>query len=339
MEAPVTPVFHPFLINPPFEDPGLFVDFLFSRRALLFDLGRLEHLPARKLLRISHVFVSHTHIDHFIGFDHLVRLCLGRDIRLHLYGPPGFMAQVGHRLAAYTWNLVYSYETDFTLIVTEIDPDGSGRTCEYHCLRGFQPEGFESCRFDDGVIHSEENFLVRTAHLDHKITSLAYCLEERRHISIMKNRLEEMGLAVGHWLKELKAAIQRGDPDQTPVVALKAGERADVTVMPLGELRERAVRVVAGQKICYVTDAGFTPDNAARIVDLARGADYLFIETPFLHRDAERAAERHHLTARQAGELARAAGVARVIPFHFSPRYTGREQEIRNELEQGWLGL
>ncbi|BCS56017.1 MBL fold metallo-hydrolase [Geobacter sp. SVR] len=334
----MTPIFHPFLINPPFEDPGLFVDFLFSRRAILFDLGRLERLPARKLLRISHVFVSHTHIDHFIGFDHLVRLCLGRDIRLHLYGPPGFASQVGHRLAAYTWNLVSSYGTDFTLVVTEIASDGSGCTCEYHCLRRFQPEGIEDCRFDDGVVHSEENLLVRAAPLDHQITSLAYCLEEKRHVNIMKNRLEALGLAVGPWLKELKSAIQRGEPDETPIAALTAGGQERVTVIPLGEVREQAVRVAAGQKICYVTDAGFTPDNAARIVALARGADYLFIETPFLHRDVVRAAERHHLTARQAGELGRAAGVARMIPFHFSPRYMGQEHELRQELEQAWLG-
>jgi ribonuclease Z len=54
------PRFHPTLVNGPFGDPALYVDVLFERRALLFDLGGLEQLPPRKILRIRHAFVSHT---------------------------------------------------------------------------------------------------------------------------------------------------------------------------------------------------------------------------------------------------------------------------------------
>jgi len=330
----MTPVFHPTLVNSPFEDPALLVDFLFSRQAILFDLGTLTNLPPRKILRTSHVFVSHTHIDHFIGFDHLIRLCLGREKRLMLYGPPGFMDQVCHRLASYSWNLVYSYATDFTVIATEIHPDSSGLCCEFHCLQGFKPENAGSCRFNGDIILDEEGYLVRAAFLDHKIASLAFSLEEKRHVNVMKNRLDEMGLAVGPWLRELKSAILQGEPDDTPIMVLTSdGSGRKERTCLLGELRSRAVSTVAGQKICYVTDAGFTPGNAEKIVTLARGADHLFIEAPFLEADADRAAACCHLTARQAGELARYSAAARVTPFHFSPRYSDREQELRDELE------
>jgi ribonuclease BN (tRNA processing enzyme) len=188
----VKPLFHPRLVNDPFGDPGLYIDFLFDRRALLlFDLGDLSPLSARQLLKVSHAFVSHTHMDHFAGFDTLLRL-----------------------LVPVRWS-------------------------------------------------------------------------------------------------------ENGSPQERTV--------------SLGELKEKALRIVPGQKIAYVTDAGYTPANAEAIVDLARNADWLFIETAFTHEEEQRAAEKYHLTARQAGWLARKAGAKRLVPFHFSPKHTEEGDRLVSE--------
>ena len=95
------PLLHPSLVNGRFGDPALYVEALHEKGALLFDLGDLSPLSARDLLRVGHVFVSHTHIDHFIGFDLLLRLSVGRETRIEMVGPAGFAARVHHKLQGY----------------------------------------------------------------------------------------------------------------------------------------------------------------------------------------------------------------------------------------------
>jgi len=322
------------LVNEPFGDPGLYVDFMFEPRALLFDLGNLAALPNKKLLRISDVFVTHTHMDHFFGFDRLLRVCLGRETHLRLYGPPAFTAQVEHKLAAYTWNLVDNYPGDFTIEVWELAADWQARGTRLRCHTRFQAEALGTHQLHDGVLRDEAAFRVRAAFLDHGTACLGFAVEEKVHVNVWKNRLAELGLAVGPWLKELKDLVTRGAPDETLVRArLLGADDGAGRVIPLGTLKAQVLEQVPGEKICYVTDVAYHRDNAQRIVALAAGATQLFIECAFLEQDADHAARKLHLTARQAGRLAGAAGARFVIPFHFSSRYAGREAELREEVE------
>ncbi len=323
----VKPLFHPRLINDPFGDPGVYIDFLFERRALLFDLGDLHALSSRQLLKVTHAFVSHAHMDHFSGFDSLLRVLLGREKAVHLFGPPGFLDRVEHKLAAYTWNLIESYENELLFRVTEIAPDGSGATADFSSRRGFLRGPAAPVPLPGGVLVDEETFRVRTALLDHRIPCLGFALEEKFHVNVWKSGLKSLGLPTGPWLRELKSAVARGDADDTLFQGI-----------PLGELRAHALRIVPGQKIAYVTDVVYHAANATAIVELAQGADLLFIEASFAADEDERAAEKHHLTSRQAGLLGRRAGAKRLVPFHFSPKHSEDGDRLLREALEAFAG-
>lgn len=325
------------LINDEFGDPGLFIDLRFAKRSLLVDLGDLGRLSPRQLLRVSHVFVSHTHMDHFMGFDRLLLICLGRERRLDLIGPPGFIDRVEHKLAAYTWNLIAGNETDFVIHASEVHEGSLAKAAEFHTRDAFRRTVAPILEFAKGVIIEDDEFRIGTVTLDHRTPCLAFALEQRLRINVWKDRLRPLGLPVGPWLTDLKAAVRRGEPDHTPfrVSWVDAGQRQERTA-PLGELKSELLRIAPGQKLAYVTDASYSSGNTARIIELAQGADELFIESPFLDQDADIAARKCHLTAGQAGLLARRAGVKKVVPFHFSPRYLGRERELREEVQRAF---
>jgi ribonuclease Z len=324
----MTPLFHPRLVNGPLGDPALYVDFKYEQRALLFDLGDIRDLSPRQILKISHVFVSHTHMDHFIGFDHFLRVCLGRGKTVRLFGPKHFLDQVRSKLSAYTWNLVESYPQSLDLMVSEIH-SGYMRTAVLRSARAFQLETVQESAVDDGLLHHEAAFSVHAGFVDHKMPCLAFALQERFHINILKTELEHMGLSKGPWLRSLKGALWQGASDETIIRAStwNNGEARDQW-FSLGELRNRLVRFTPGQKIAYVVDTIYNEATGRTIQDLAKGADTLFIETPFLEEDGPRAQEKYHLTARQAGLMAGEAGVKRLMPFHVSPKYSANPQRV-----------
>lgn len=307
------PLLHPSLVNGRTGDPAVYVEMLYARGALLFDLGDLSTLATRDLLRVTHALVSHTHMDHFVGFDALLRVSVGREKSIRIVGPAGIIDRVCHKLHAYEWDLVERYATDLIFEATEVLADRQ-RHARLRFKTGFRREDMGETPRPGMTVLTEPGFTVSAAVLDHHGPCLGYAVEEVAHANVWKNRLAERGLATGPWLQALKAAVMHDAPDDHVIEVTGKG------AVPLGELRD-LVTLSRGQKIAYVTDVADTASNRAAIAELAAGADLFFIEAPFRSADAEQASARAHLTTAAAGEIARAAGVRRVEPFHFSPRY------------------
>ena len=331
------PSFQPRLINDSFSDPGLFIPFLFEKRALMFDLGDLRALSSRDLLKVTHVFVTHTHMDHFIGFDTLLRTLLGREKTLNLFGPPGFFQHVEGKLAGYTWNLVSEYENNFKLEANEVHPD-KVLTKTYVCQDRFKPKKPASSVPFSGTLLEEPSFSVHGILLDHRIPCLGLALIENFYINIDKEGLKDLGLPVGPWLNMFKAAIyQKKDPQcDFTVTWEEKGKIIQEKSFILGELVKKIARISPGQKIVYITDVAGNHENSKKIADFANGAKHLFIEAVFLHSEKALALKKYHLTAREAGELAGKAGVKYLHLFHFSPRYKNRAYDLEMEAREAF---
>jgi len=313
------PTFIHNLVNSHFEDPSLFVRIIREKRAFLFDIGNITKLHPGDLQKITDVFVTHTHIDHFIGFDTLLRALLRREIPLRVYGPSNIIDCVEGKLKGYMWNLIKEYP----LRIEVFSVDGNSVTSSgFYAENRFQRIDMGTSRFD-GTLVKEQLFTIKAQQLNHQVSCLAYSLEEEFHININKASLNDIGLPVGPWLSELKRAIRENRPGETELVV------SDRRLF-LRELRE-IVTITRGQKISYVTDIAINNENIEKIIEFARDSDTFYCEAYFMDKDMDRALQRFHLTAKITGRIAREAGVRNLVAMHFSPKYKGQDEKPEEE--------
>jgi ribonuclease Z len=155
------------------------------------------------------------------------------------------------------------------------------------------------------VVHEGDGFYIRAFPLQHTKTCIGYTLEEL-------DRPGEFNPDAASALK-----VQRG-----PLWSrLQAGETvkndAGTEVHPeqvMGPKRN-------GRKFSFVTDTQYFPGIAPEV----RGSDLLICEGMFADDVADQAAEKKHMTARQAASIARDAQVKKLALIHYSPRYTDHE--------------
>lgn len=158
-----------------------------------------------------------------------------------------------------------------------------------------------------GTIFENDTVAVRAFPVAHRgPDSYGFVFEEKPKRPFLADKAEALGIPFGP---------ERGRLVRGETVTLSDGrsiEPDDVLGPP-----------AAGTKLVYVGDV----DNVEPLRDIVADADALVIEATYTEEDAELAAEHGHITARQAAELARDAGVGRLYLNHLSRRYHGPEVE------------
>ncbi len=309
----------------PTQDPYLLIEFINENYTLLFDCGIRIWGQVKTLLKISHLFISHAHIDHFIGFDHIIRALLGESRRFVVYGPPGIADKISAKLSAYDWDRASDQE-----LVVEVNELGADyRLIRTHACRDRFTVGSEKkITVNDSLAVKTPSFSVHFALMDHGGSPcMAYSFHEVDRLRIKKDSLDAMGLKPGPWIGRFLRELT--EPDEgSRMVDTGSG------LVKASELKERLVELYRGKKITYLTDTVFSDAVCSDLKRIADHSDLLVSESTFLHEDKNLAQKYHHLTARQAALIAREIHARRLLLLHISNRYFPRIDRIAKEARE-----
>lgn len=176
--------------------------------------------------------------------------------------------------------------------------------------------------YDDVTVMEGDGYRVDSLRVRHTKPCLGYRLvEEPRPGQFHPERAVAAGVPRG----PLWSVLQRGEQ-----VRLDGGAVVEPAAV-MGPPRP-------GRAFSFVTDTAAFPG----LVPFVAGSDLLICEGMFCADLTADAAAKKHLTAQQAGRIARAAGVGRLGLIHYSPRYTERDlrqlvSEARAEFADSFL--
>ena len=196
-------------------------------------------------------------------------------------------------------------------------PRGSNRV-----LSRAESLGFERTAVPVEIIELAANqridragYAITTFPVDHRGSpSIGYALiEEDRKGRFNPDLARELGIPEG----PLWGQIHRGK-----AVTLDDGRVIEPSVLVGPQRPGRSVVITGDTRPCAAT------------IEISRNADLLIHEATFGDEEGERAVETGHSTAREAAQVARDAGVRRLLLTHFSARYSRDAFELLREAQQ-----
>lgn len=184
-------------------------------------------------------------------------------------------------------------------------------------LRGAVNLGVERLPFEVTVCELEpmrpiprDGYDIVPYRSQHGTRALGYAVVEHQRLGrFHPERARELGVPEG----PLFGRLHRGDTIEVDGRTITA---ADVVGPPR-----------SGRRVVYTGDT--RPCRAT--VDIAHSADLLIHDATFGEEEAERAVTTNHSTAREAANVARQAGVARLALTHISARYSEDPRMLERE--------
>lgn len=314
-------MFQPILKSKSSEDISILLKMDNHPWNYLCECGESSELTVKEIQNTNAVFISHTHIDHFVNFDAVIRHQLGIQRRVVICGPEGLAQRVHARINSYTWNLIEAGAVQYE--VREL--------VAQHQVNAYEllPPAWELRKINSwntNVLFEHKDFKVTGVLLDHKVPTLAYLFTQHDAVKI---QLEGSGLRGGPWVQLLKSAFERNDGDTLLEIE---GQRYRT-----GELFQYLF-VQKGDTVGVIMDHAAHSENHALIQHHFKNTRRVYIESYYKESDKALAKMHAHSYSSRSAKVMRAAQVLEPIPVHFSRKYEEAElQLLQEEFRQGLL--
>lgn len=297
------------------EDISILLQLDNHSQSYICECGDARKLTVKDCQNTDVIFISHTHIDHFINFDTILRHQIGGNRKVIVCGPEGISHQLQAKIKGYTWNLI-----EENAIVYEIR-----EIINAHLIRQYevQPPHWtlkEIGVMDENTIYRNERFKVNFTILDHKIPSIAYLFKEEDSVNIDLTKATFKG---GTWVKDLKLAFKNNDELATILVGNKAFIAKELFYL---------MTIKVGNSVGIIMDHAANTANHDKIKALFSHCDKAFIECFYKADDKAFAEQNYHSYSEQSGKIMRESQVKEAIPVHFSRKYN--EEQIREVIEE-----
>jgi ribonuclease Z len=309
------------LVNGSTGDPCLFVDYPGKNNALLFDAGDNGSIDLKKLGDLEAVFITHHHVDHFIGFDRIVRANLDSDKTLSVFGPTGTITKVYDRIKSYEYQ--YFPFQKISIRVHEILPDRMLRAV-LECTQRFPEPQIEENEWRGPVAYENDELLVEAVHTEHTVPCLAFALVEKTGYHPDVEKLNTGVLRSGPWVSHVLSLLRSGESEDM-MLDIEGGR------FRLGSLAEQYFTSSLGARVTYITDTVWNAVTQPRLVKLSKRATRLYCDSFYSQAQSRQAQTHRHMTATQAAELAVQAKVEELVLIHFAGRYAGSYDTLVEE--------